>query len=200
MTTTEVPTDNSDAVEAMRRLLTDAPILEHTADMLMFGAQHGMVDPATVPPLEDWDSIQRLREDGLERAWDADQARRGVPIVCPDWCTISHLDPRAHTRRLLGPWEGVVAHGTQLAVGDKISVDYSEDQVHPDNGRAAREYVSIWTSGDGPIELAPTDLAVAVDDFGSTLQRALDRLAEIRTTHHQIPQQQVNSLTGNRFQ
>lgn len=179
MTTTQVPTDNSDAVQAMRRLLTDTPIIEHVADMLVFGAQHGMLDPATVP-LDDWDSLHRfLDQTGLERAWDEDQERLGVSIVCPSWCTIKHAAAPGGSS-VVTPWEGVVGHETTLAAGQHVSVDLVQEQVHPGSGREAREFVTIWTTGDGDIELPPADLAGAVVDFGSTLQRAQERLAEIQ--------------------
>lgn len=175
-------TENTAAAEAMRELLVDASITEDIADMLVFGAERGLVDPADVPRLHNnWTAVTRfLEETGLQQAWDADQERRGVPIVCPDWCTVSHLDPGTHTRRLLGPWEGVVAHGADLAAGDQVSVDYNKDQMHPESDREPREYVAIWTRGDGPIELPPVDLTAAATDIASTLGRAVERLAEIQ--------------------
>lgn len=186
MTTTDVPTDNSDAAEAMRRLLANASITEDAADMLNYGARRGIVDPAEVPSLQDVGSLREFLEvTGLEQAWDEDQERRGVPITCPPWCTTNHAAAPGGSS-VVTPWEGAVGHETELAAGEHVSVDYVQDQVHPESGREGREYVTIWTSGDGPIELSPRDLTVAAADIDRTLRRAVERLAEIQAAAQEV--------------
>src|SRR5688500_4527635 len=112
-TTSTHPTPEQ--LEALHQRLCDARILSETYEILMYGAEHGLIAIDEVDPT-DWETIQRLAYGSVaQAAWQVDQWARSVPLDCPSWCDGKHGSELDSLSSVLPPFDQVASHSAELA-------------------------------------------------------------------------------------
>jgi hypothetical protein len=182
MSTTTHPTP--DELEALHQRLCDARILSETYEILMYGAERGLIAIDEVKT--DWETIKRLTYWSVaQAAWQVDQQARSVPLECPSWCDGKHGSEWDSLSSVLCPFDQVASHSAELARcqlpgGKSYSVDLVREQTHPESRDQGREFVAIFGGGDEAVEVEPGEFDQVAESMVSMLTAARRRLAEIR--------------------